>query len=217
MCWNAEVSLNTFIFSFFTLVFVYYNNEYTKYKNPFFENKWAYVFLISVFSVQLFEYFIWKNFKNKYNSFFTKCIFGLLILQPIASLMLISNLTLRNVLLFPYLILAFIFSVNVLSYNKIVSTVSKNGHLKWNYFPIELGGINIKPISECYWTLLLLFPLFYQKFWITFLFGIITLFLSIWKEIGTIGTTWCWLINSFSFYFLFYILFYLPLKEKGIC
>ena len=99
MCWNAEVSLNTFVFTCFTLAFVYYNNEYTQYKLSEFKNKWLYIFLFLVFLIQFIEYFIWKNLKNKYNPFFTKILFVTIYLQPIASLMLLSNLTIRNALL----------------------------------------------------------------------------------------------------------------------
>lgn len=217
MCWNSEVSLNTFLFSIFTLAFVYYNNEYTKYKNPMFKNKWLYIFLLLVFFIQILEFFIWKNFKNKYNVFFTKCIFFLLILQPAAALMLISNINLRNLLLIPYLIIGFIFILNIILTNKIVSTISKVGHLKWNYFDIKIGNFKINSFLEWYWILLLLIPFFYQQIWITFFFGIITLCLCIYKEFNTVGSTWCWFINSLSFYLLFYLLIYLPLKENGLC
>ena len=146
MCWNAEVSLNTFLFSFFTLAFVYYNNEYTKYKNPVFKNKWLYIFLLSVFTIQLFEYFIWKNLKSAYNAFFTKGVLLLLILQPAASLMLLTNIKLRIMLLIPYLIIGFIFMIKIISSDKVDSTVSKQGHLIWNHFNLEIGDFDIKKL-----------------------------------------------------------------------
>jgi hypothetical protein len=67
MCWNAEVSLNTFLFSGFVLLLIMYNNNYTQYKIQFIEgidNIWAYIFLFSWILMQLFEFFIWKNINN---------------------------------------------------------------------------------------------------------------------------------------------------------
>lgn len=32
MCWNENVSLNTFLFSSFVLLLIFYNNTYTQYK-----------------------------------------------------------------------------------------------------------------------------------------------------------------------------------------
>jgi hypothetical protein len=32
MCWNKEISLNTFLFSSFVLILIIYNNAYTQYK-----------------------------------------------------------------------------------------------------------------------------------------------------------------------------------------
>jgi len=217
MCWNAEVSLNTFIFSMFVLIFIYYNNEYTKYKIKIFENKWFYIFLSSIFFIQLFEFFIWKNLKNKYNSFFTKCLLFLIILQPAFSLMLLSNLNLRNILLIPYLFFGGIFVLNLLTTNKVITYVSKNEHLVWNYFDIKLGGIVINKFLWLLWTFLLLFPLFYENKWEFLLFGLITLCFCVYSEYNSRASTWCWITNFFSIYLITYLLFYLPMKEKGIC
>ena len=58
MCWNATISLNTFVFSAATLAFIAYNNTYTKYKLPeFIANPWLYAVIVSFVSIQLVEYF----------------------------------------------------------------------------------------------------------------------------------------------------------------
>lgn len=44
MCWNKEVSLNTFIFSTISLLFIYYNNIHTQYKLKEFINIYIYYF-----------------------------------------------------------------------------------------------------------------------------------------------------------------------------
>ncbi len=56
MCWNATVSLNTFLFSFFAVNFAYFNNVI---------NIYEYLFINSFISMQLIEYFTWKNLNNK--------------------------------------------------------------------------------------------------------------------------------------------------------
>ena len=43
MCWNKEVSLNTFIFSTISLLFIYYNNTHTQYKLKEFINIYIYI------------------------------------------------------------------------------------------------------------------------------------------------------------------------------
>ena len=53
MCWNASVSLNTFLFSSFILGLIIYNNLFTKYKIQHLNNIWAYLFLSSFILMQL--------------------------------------------------------------------------------------------------------------------------------------------------------------------
>lgn len=72
MCWNKDVSLNTFLFSSFILILIIYNNKFTKYKIHELNNNFIYFFLFSFILIQLIEYFIWKNLNNSfYNWFFS--------------------------------------------------------------------------------------------------------------------------------------------------
>jgi len=71
MCWNENVSLNTFIFGTATLVFIWYNNTYTQYKLLDFKNIFLYFVIFSYTSMQLVEYFLWKSIRNK-NNFMNK-------------------------------------------------------------------------------------------------------------------------------------------------
>ena len=106
MCWNSEVSMNTFIFSMFVLILIIYNNNYTKYKIKgigFYE----YIFFFSFIIMQLNEFFLWKTVDIPfYNQLFsiTGCI--ILLLQPIASIFIIKNIELRNKLLYAYLLVS---------------------------------------------------------------------------------------------------------------
>jgi len=215
MCWNAEVSLNTFVFSVCTLSFIYYNNEYTQYKLTEFKNKWLYIFLFLIFSIQIFEYFIWKNIKNKYNSIFTKILFIFIYLQPGASLMLLSNITLRNILLTPYLIFGVFNLINIINSKKINTTVSKNGHLIWNNHSYDYNGIRYNKLIYVIYTFLLLFSFFYERKWSYLLFGFLTVIVLVYKEYNTSSSMWCWIVNSIGIYMLCYVLFYLPFLEKN--
>ena len=106
MCWNEHVSLNTFLFSSFVLLLILYNNTYTQYKLKYFDNIWIYLFFISFISMQLIEFFIWRNIDNKfYNHIFSTMAAMLIFIQPVVSLMLIPNISLRNILLCAYLVL----------------------------------------------------------------------------------------------------------------
>ena len=60
MCWNADVSFNTFIFSMFVLVLIMYNNRYTQYKIPGFDWRLA-LYFFSFIIMQLIEYFMWTS------------------------------------------------------------------------------------------------------------------------------------------------------------
>ena len=56
MCWNADISLNTFIFGLFSMIFIFITNTYTKYKTHTFNNPLMYLFLGVVISIQLLEF-----------------------------------------------------------------------------------------------------------------------------------------------------------------
>ena len=211
MCWNADVSINTFIFSIFVLGLVYYNNNYTKYKIHDFDNQWMYVFLLLAFSMQLIEFFIWKNINNKfYNKFFTILAFILVFCQPMASLMLLNNHSLRNIMLLLYFIFGVPYAIYTIYTKHFDSIVSKSGNLIWN--------IKINIFCFWIWVFLLLFSFLYERKWGHVLFAIITLSIIIYKEQSTSGSVWCWFINSISIYLAIYLLFYLPFYEnKKIC
>jgi hypothetical protein len=194
----------------FVLILVCYNNEYTKYKVPGFDNKWLYVVLALAFSMQLIEHFLWKNMKNKYNSTFTIAACILLFFQPFASLMMLSNHDLRNILITMYLLFGVPYTLYTILNKKFHSTVSPGGNISWNIpMPNIVGWI---------WVFLFLFSFIYEQKWEFVLFLIITLFIFVYKEITSAGSMWCWVFNSISIYFAVYLLFYLPFREnKSVC
>ncbi len=210
MCWNQEVSLNTFLFSSLVLALVAYNNAFTQYKIKDFNSIWWYLFFASVFSMQLVEFFLWRNVSNPmWNAFFSKAAFILLFIQPICSLMILSNEKLRNILLFIYLFFGIPFSIYKLITYKFKTLVSPCGHLNWN-FNYYYALVSVV------WTFFLLFSLFYEGKVLYAFFGLLTLIILLYKYYNdkTQNSMWCWVINSISLYLAFYLLFYLPFYEK---
>ena len=103
MCWNQYVSLNTFMFSIFVLLLIAYNNKYTQYKTPLFNNKFVYFFFLSFITMQLIEFFIWRNIDNKkLNNLFSTLGALLLLIQPIASLLMLKDESLKYKLITLY-------------------------------------------------------------------------------------------------------------------
>ena len=214
MCWNENVSLNTFLFSSFVLALIIYNNSFTKYKIQELNNKWVYFFIASFVFMQLIEFFIWRNINNNfYNNIFSNLATLLLIIQPILSIMILTNVKLRNVLLIFYLSLAVPYSIYKFSNSNIHSVISESGHLRWKFF-------DTSPIIWMGWLFFFLFSFVYEKNWIGLFFGLITLiiaFLNYTKD-HTMWSMWCWGVNSVMIYYAFYLLIYLPFLEKmNIC
>jgi len=214
MCWNAEISLNTFLFSTFVLILIIYNNAYTKYKIKELNNVWMYIFIFSFVLMQLIEFFIWKNINNKYyNNVFSILATCLLIIQPVASIMILSNIELRNLLLVSYSLLAIPYSIYRVSTQYIHSSVGESGHLKWHFF-------DNNPIIYVIWMFFFLFSFIYENHWGGFIFVIVSLSICFinYKHNNAMWSMWCWLVNTFLIYYAIYLLIVLPFIEKGkIC
>lgn len=215
MCWNKEISLNTFVFSIFVLLLIMYNNAYTQYKIVELNSIWVYLFLMSFIFMQLIEYFIWKNVNNAwYNSILTILATFLLLVQPIATTMLINNKNMRNILLKSYLIVIIPLVIYKFATKKINSGVSELGHLKWNTVISHDSIIDI--IYLLIWFLFFLFPLFYEGYNFGLFFGVSSLLIIAYNYIndGSSGSMWCWIVNSIMIYYASYLLLYLPFKNS---
>jgi len=164
--------------------------------------------------MQLIEFFIWRNINNNfYNNIFSNLATLLLIIQPILSIMILTNVKLRNVLLIFYLSLAVPYSIYKFSNSNIHSVISESGHLRWKFF-------DTSPVIWMGWLFFFLFSFVYEKNWIGLFFGLITLiiaFLNYTKD-HTMWSMWCWGVNSVMIYYAIYLLIYLPFLEKmNIC
>ncbi len=213
MCWNEDVSLNTFLFSSFVLLLIFYNNTYTQYKIEQFNNVWIYYFFISFISMQLIEFFIWRNINNTfYNHFFSTMAAILIFIQPIITLMLLPNIALKNNLLITYLIFFIPYFIYKFVTNNMKSKISNKGHLVWLFFDTNI-------ILFLGWLFFFLFSFFYTRMIPTLIFGIVLFCISYYNyyEDKTLGSMWCWIVNSVMIFYAFYLLLYLPFCEKTLC
>jgi len=206
MCWNSAVSLNTFAFSAFVLALVIYNNTYTKYKIAGLNSIGSYLFIASFIFMQLIEYFIWINLNNRsYNTALSASAIILLMLQPLASIMIITNKHLRNKLAICYIALALPYTLYNMHIKRSYSQVSKKGHLDWEFF-------NASPIAIAVWFFFFLFSFVYEKKYMLLLFGLSLLAISFTNYLTdkSMWSMWCWSVNSIMLYYAFILLFYLP-------
>uniref|UniRef100_A0A6C0K5U8 Uncharacterized protein n=1 Tax=viral metagenome TaxID=1070528 RepID=A0A6C0K5U8_9ZZZZ len=214
MCWNEHISLNTFLFSSFVLLLIIYNNLFTKYKIQELNNTFHYLFFASFIFMQLIEFFIWRNINNKfYNNMFSIMAMLLLLLQPIASIMILQNVELRNLLLTSYLLFATPYSIYKFSNKNIHSVIGESGHLRWKFFESN-------PIILLIWLFFFLFSFIYEKHWFGIIFAIFTLIITFinYNNDHTVWSMWCWSVNSIMIYYASYLLIYLPFLEKSnIC
>ena len=189
MCWNASVSLNTYIFGLFASLFAYYNGV---------TNILGFIFYQSFIIIQLIEYFIWsKTFSNRLLS---QIALFVILCQPIFNIVKIE--TLPEII--PYLLIAYFVFIIIL-YTIIIplntiqfsSVQSKNGHLSWKWLNWNIYIIVI-------WYLFLSLRWIIDKMHLTLILVTIFLIISIilFKETNTWGSMWCWISNIISFYFI---------------
>jgi hypothetical protein len=226
MCWNADVSLNTFLFSSFVLLLILYNNTFTNYKVPTFKTPYYYLFFVAFILMQLVEYGIWKNISNNYwNHILSWCALIVLAIQPVASIYLIqSNKSLRNKLVKIYGIIAIIYLtfISIQKESPYVSLCKTSGNLVWNFTPLPNSISYFKFIPTLIWSFFFFFSFVYEKIWVGLIFGLMTYMISIYLFVrdGSFGSVWCWFVNSIMFYYAAYLIFYKPgveffKKSKG--
>lgn len=226
MCWNKDISLNTFLFSCFALVFIYITNTYSRYKTPLFKNPLVYLFAFLASSMQLLEYFIWKHLHNKeINTQLSKAGLLLLFSQVFVLILIIDNplyrMSMLGILLF-ICILVYLYS---LSHPIVFKTREAGGHLSWDW--IILPGLSwfMNLLLLTIGLLLYFVPLFLIKGSqsMKIRLGLIAAFMYLFaylvgKKDHTYGSLWCWAINLFFIYFIVNILLVQPFYEyNGLC
>lgn len=215
MCWNEQVSLNTFVFSSFVLLLVAYNNIFTQYKIDTLDSVWKCAFFASFISMQLVEFFIWRNLGNKYyNALFSYIGFVLLILQPFFSIMIISNEKMRSGALTAFFAVAVPYVIYKLCTTTFRTEKSGGGHLLWLFLE-DVHGTG--PFIFVIWMFFFSFGFVFEKNWVGITVAALLLIVSIYNYMHhrTWGTMWCWIANSVMVFYAAYLLFYLPFKERN--
>ncbi len=189
MCWNSTVSLNTFMVGIFAVIFGYYNEVITIYES---------LLYISFISMQLIEYFTWKNLDNKkINKILSHIGLFAVTMQPLLMILSVYNGPYKTLILMIYLL--FISSVILYLYKGIDFSMNKasNGHLAWNWLNFPFIIILIVFI---FWF----GPLFYNKefYKLTLYLFIVSVIYYTYHKSHTWGSLWCWIANILSFFLI---------------
>lgn len=184
MCWNAEISLQTFFIGILALTV-----------------GWVYglsipvlFFCLTIVLMQLVEFIVWKNYGNdRVNRQASYAAAALLAIQPVASILTFISNTSRLPLLFAYLITAAI--IQIFDHSRDYSmTVAPNGHLAWNW----LDKTPTSFLNLAIYLFFLFLPLVLNQHWELLGLAGVTLVVSLftfWQS-NTWGSLWCWLVNG---------------------
>ena len=187
MCWNASVSLNTYIFGLFACAFAYFNNKISLLE--FFN-------LQSFMMMQLTEYFIWsKQFSNRLVS---QLSYILILSQPFFGLLTIDK-PIKNVLLFLYIcFVAVVMILKPWSSIDFRTIPAENGHLAWYWLQFSFPLMII-------WFLFLISSQALKSKWILILCASISVSISyiLYHKTLTWGSLWCWISNVFAVYLIY--------------
>lgn len=198
MCWNANVSKNTFIFSTTPLVICLYLKLIS------FQD---YICYQSFITIQLIEYFLWTFLNNKkWNRIFS--IIGYILIVTIPVIFMLNNINKYTKYILGLYVL-YIFMIQFMFPPTFHTSIAPNKHLEWEWIKLPIPifllwhfFMNIAAFISFYLNSyknvnipLLLFT--------TFIY-LITLY-SYYSS-NTVGSMWCWIANIFSFYFYFLII-----------
>lgn len=196
MCWNAEVSMNTFLFAIFGAVFGYMNG---------FNRKLLLFFTLFSF-IQFYEYMIWKNLNNRQlNKLWSIIGYIIIQLEPIAAINILDPSLLKTILYFIYIIPVII---SVIIYKHDFKTVvGSNGHLAWNW--LESPNDLITKLMWVGWFSCIFIPLivygmkYKYYFPLVFLASVALFTFYNYFKAGVFGTMWCWVSNAIWLYVIY--------------
>lgn len=177
MCWNAEVSLQSFLIGLSSIGIGALKGVPIS----------VLFFLFSISLMQLIEYAVWSEaYDNRTLSILAS---WLLWLQPVASISLLSDSSLRNTFLALYAVLSGLVG-DVWYEDNYSMTRSPNGHLAWNWISANYARLVV-------YFVFLFVPAFLVGQFSYALIAAITLGISLftyWKD-NTWGSMWCWIVN----------------------
>ena len=199
MCWNAEVSLNTFIFGTISAIILLILNKISL---------TTIMLVYTVSLIQLMEYFTWRNIHNKKIIYYLSIIGSLILLLQV---LLISNNNLKiKEKLYVYILIVILatyaFYYNF-KYHNFHMEKGENGHLKWLWVDL--------PLPLLLGLILWIYPPIKNKNYPAAFFISITLGISLYNyyKYKTWGSMWCYIGNIF-WILLFIKSIYLYINNK---
>lgn len=195
MCWNAEVSIKTWYFALFGFIIGFIGKQV---------HISVLLFALLFSSMQLIEYYLWKNINNQSkNEFYSKIGYFIILLEPLFALFMVYNLKLYGLSITKFLITFYIFYIILFTYvryNKLnfITHIGNNGHLDWGFTK------NRGFLHNLIWFGLFYFGIFMTKNIIFIILGIFTLLYSLYKTNfdGTSNSLWCYYSNIIWVYII---------------
>jgi hypothetical protein len=205
MCWNASISLNTFLVGVFGVALGAFNGY----------SLFTLLFFMSFILMQLVEYFMWNHLDDPVKNYWISVAAqGVLAAQPVASILRIypTDPTVSLQMLAAYAVLGGLTKIwadwdaPAVAADKMRMYVGRNGHLVWNW----LSKKHLNAASLLVYFVFLLAPLFYLREWLGLAFALLTLGAAIWtySAYETWGSMWCWFINVLVLGLIGKIVFY---------
>jgi hypothetical protein len=176
------------------------------------------VYLLVIASMQLIEFFLWRNLQDKsLNRLFTEIATVNITFQPLILMLMIEPPLTRYVMLGLYAL----FIVGYQWYKTFVNpfhfhTSVYKGHLKWDWADVK----GVEQIAHFYYLALYVAAFLLLRNPLLTLFGLTSMFLTfyLYFKDGTFGSMWCWLLNLFLLYFVVNLLLIQPFLEyNGLC
>jgi hypothetical protein len=204
MCWNAPVSLATFITSIIMCLYLWSRNLH----NDRILSIWIFWFAL----MQLFEFFMWRDMKN--HSLVSKLAFINILIQPFALTALlfffyrkekIFYTLLEKFILFGIMGISLIKSIAGIFYafithknNNWLSTKGPHCHLIWWFSKNDEKIPSIARVNGFYIAPLLLACALIKPFnqgLIYFLLGLMSFLITKMFYSNESGSLWCWIAN----------------------
>lgn len=185
MCWNAEVSLQSFLIGITAIFFA--NQKGLSFSTT--------LFCLTIVFMQLIEYVVWTWYENPDVNFLASVsAASLLFLQPVASILTLPSkhvLTLLQSYIGLSVLTLFLSSEPL--YERYRMFRAQNGHLIWNWLQKD----SQTALSLVIYFAFLLGPLLLQKQWELLALTLGTLGISLYSfyRDNTWGSMWCWMVN----------------------
>jgi hypothetical protein len=187
MCWNAEVSLQSFLIGITAVFFA--NQKGLPLPTT--------LFCLTIVFMQLIEYFVWTYYDNPTVNFTASLSASFLLwLQPLASILTLQTKWIIEILLL-YVGLSGIGFLLFTDFDNLRNIYQmkrgENGHLQWNWLQKDTKTT----VSLVFYFVFLLTPLLLRKEFTLLGITLSTLGLSLYSfyKDNTWGSMWCWLVN----------------------